>query len=137
MKQEGTQQAITPGECRECRCFCDKLVEPAHCIEIECRNIYSYRDEVNQRLYVGCLEKVFKVEIDLELMNELERSKIGFGGIKLAAPTLKQCAFFVESTFIGAGEEFNCANMSFFDCASSDRYCYKVTETGSDIASTH
>ena len=32
------------GECRQCRSFCDKMVEPRGCVELGCRYLYSYVD---------------------------------------------------------------------------------------------
>ncbi len=116
------------GECRRCRHFCDKLIEPIRCHEMECRYLYAYTDEINGRTYTGCLHKVFKVEIDRELMLEMERSRYGFGGIKVAEAPLPHCPFEVDVTFMGEGEDFECGNMPFFDCSGSERYCYKISE---------
>ena len=53
------------GECRQCRSFCDKMVEPRGCIELGCRFLYSYVDRLTGAQYVGCLQEVFSAEIDL------------------------------------------------------------------------
>ncbi len=132
MEQSNLSAKTSPGECRQCCQFCDKLVEPASCLKMGCRFIYTYREEINGRLYFGCLHKVFKVEIDQEMMQEIERSKLGFGGVKVHEAPLSHCPFSVDSTFRGKGKEFDCDNMQFFDCSSSDRYCYKVVEEGSE-----
>ncbi len=47
------------GECRQCRSFCDKMVEPRGCIELGCRYLYSYVDRLNGEQYVGCMQEVF------------------------------------------------------------------------------
>ena len=47
------------GECRQCRSFCDKMVEPRGCIELGCRFLYSYVDRFNGQQYVGCMQEVF------------------------------------------------------------------------------
>ena len=47
------------GECRQCRSFCDKMVEPRGCIELGCKFLYSYVDRLNGRQYVGCMQEVF------------------------------------------------------------------------------
>ena len=44
-------------------------MQPAGCVEIGCPNMYSYERE--GRTWVGCLEGVFRVEIDLERMRRL------------------------------------------------------------------
>src|ERR687896_127442 len=59
---EGTRA----GECRQCRTFCDKLIEPRGCVEMGCPYLYSYTDELSGRRYLGCLQKVFGCEIDVE-----------------------------------------------------------------------
>ena len=32
------------GECRQCRAFCDKMIEPRGCVELGCRYLYSFVD---------------------------------------------------------------------------------------------
>ena len=57
-------------ECRRCDVHCDKVVYPSACVERGCPFLYSFV-EVG-RTYVGCMQKVFGVEIDLLLMLEAE-----------------------------------------------------------------
>ena len=59
-------------ECRRCEVHCDKVVYPSACVERECPFLYSFVEL--GRTYVGCMQKVFGVEIDLELMLEAEHS---------------------------------------------------------------
>lgn len=91
-----------------------------------CRYIYSYEDEFFGRIYMGCMQKVFKAEIDVEMLEEAERASPGFGGIKAAGEPLPHCPFVVDSTFDGEGEDYGCCNPTFFDCSSSSRYSYKL-----------
>ena len=51
-------------ECRQCCAFCDKTIEPRGCIEMNCPFLYTYEDGASGRSYMGCLQKVFAVEID-------------------------------------------------------------------------
>ena len=67
------------GECRQCRSFCDKMVEPRGCIELGCRFLYSYVDRLDGRQYVGCMQEVFGAQVDLAAVLE----KGGFGGVKM------------------------------------------------------
>ena len=103
------------GECRQCRSFCDKLVEPRGCIELGCRFLYSYEDAATGRRFMGCINKVFKGEIDLDLFLLAERNG-GYGGIKMTGKPLPQCRFTVERAYEGAGPAFECVNKKFFDC---------------------
>jgi hypothetical protein len=103
------------GECRRCRTFCDKLVEPRGCIEIGCRFLYSYEDQLSGGRFMGCMRKVFRAEIDLDMF-ELAEASGGFGGIKMTGPSLPQCQFKVESAYEGDGSAFRCVNPRFFDC---------------------
>ena len=45
------------GECRECRTFCDKLIEPRGCLELRCRFLYSYFDPLSGNRYMGCMKR--------------------------------------------------------------------------------
>jgi hypothetical protein len=102
------------GECRRCRSFCDKLIEPSGCLEIGCRYLYTYEDARTGARYMGCMNKVFSAEIDLDLFLIAERSG-GYGGIKMTGESLPQCQFTVEKAFEGEGPAYECVNRTFFD----------------------
>lgn len=106
------ERAARAGECRRCRAFCDKMVEPRGCIEIGCRYLYSYIDMLTGAQYVGCMQKVFGAEIELDSVLEPG----GFGGVKMTGDPLPQCQFTVERAFEGDGPAYDCVNPRFFDC---------------------
>ena len=108
-------------ECRQCCSFCDRLVDPSGCLESGCRFLYLYDDEVTGARYMGCLEKVFKVEIDTELFRQAQRTRHGYGGVKLAGTPRPQCRVHVERAYNGAGDAFDCVNPGFFDTPAIDR----------------
>jgi hypothetical protein len=100
-------------ECRQCCSFCDRLVQPAGCIASGCQYLYLYDDEVSGRRYMGCLQKVFRVEIDVELFEQAERTRHGFGGVKMTGDPLPQCRSSVERAYHGVGRPFDCVNPRF------------------------
>jgi hypothetical protein len=100
------------GECRQCRSFCDKMVEPRGCVEIGCRYLYSYVDRLSGEQYVGCMQEVFGAEVALSAVLEPG----GFGGVKMTGEPLPHCQFSVERAYEGAGESYDCVNRRFFDC---------------------
>ena len=106
------------GECRECRAFCDKLVDPAGCIALGCKYLYSYQDEATGNTYMGCLQRVFAAEIDLDIFERAERGK-GFGGIKMMNQPLPHCPFTVERSYETDGPAHECVNRRFFDCSET------------------
>ena len=106
------ERAARAGECRQCRAFCDKLVEPRGCIEMGCRYLYSYVEPANGQSYVGCMRKVFRSEV--ELLAVLAPG--GFGGMKMTGEPLPQCQFRVERSYEGSGPRYDCVNPRFFDC---------------------
>jgi hypothetical protein len=114
LKQRGGE-GTRFGECRQCRTFCDKLVEPRGCVEMGCRYLYSYTDELSGESYMGCLRKVFRAEINVAMFEAAERNG-GFGGIKMTGEPLPQCRFRVESCYEGEGQAYECVNPRFFDC---------------------
>ena len=80
-----------------------------------CRFLYSYEDSLSGGRYIGCMHKVFRAEIDLDLF-ELTEASGGFGGIKMTGEALPHCQFAVEPSYEGEGRAFECVNPRFFDC---------------------
>ncbi len=111
------ERTRTEAECRQCRATCDKLVEPAGCLAIGCRFLYTYEDSRSGGRYIGCMNKVFATEIDLDLLLLAEAGRGGFGGIKVSGRPLPQCQFTVERAYEGEGPGFECVNRGFFDMA--------------------
>jgi hypothetical protein len=103
-------------ECRQCSTFCDRVIKPATCVAAGCPALYHYDDPLSGRRYMGCLHKVFATEIDVELFAEAERTRAGFGVVKLAGQPHARCAFAVERAFPDLDE---CVNRRFFDWPES------------------
>jgi hypothetical protein len=103
------------GECRQCRSFCDKLIEPRACVEMRCRYVYSYVDMLTGNQYLGCMQEVFGAEIELDAV----LAPGGFGGVKMTGRPLPQCQFNVERAYEGSGSSYECVNPRFFDCTDS------------------
>jgi hypothetical protein len=85
-------------------------------MEIGCRYLYSYEDVATGRRFIGCVNKVFKGEVDLDLFLLAERAG-GYGGIKMSGDPLPQCQFTVETAYEGDGPAYECVNRRFFDCS--------------------
>ena len=112
---ESAARTAAGNECRECCSFCDRVVHPSGCIASGCRFLYLYDDEGTGRRYMGCMNKVFKVEIDMRLFEEAERTRLGFGAVKMTGAPMPQCKVSVERAYDGYGEAFDCVNPEFFD----------------------
>lgn len=104
---------IKAGECRQCRSFCDKMIEPRGCVEMGCRFLYSYIDMFSGVQYVGCMQGVFGAKVALGAV----LAPGGFGGVKMTGGALPHCQFSVEQAYSGSGEAYDCVNRRFFDCA--------------------
>ena len=107
--------AIEASECRRCCAFCDRLLLPSGCVESSCPYLYSYDDERSGRRFMGCLQKVFKTEIDVEVFEQAERTRHGFGGVRIVRAPLARCRSTVERAYHGQGEPFDCVNPGFFE----------------------
>jgi hypothetical protein len=107
-------------ECRQCCAFCDRVLLPSGCLESGCPYLYLYDDEESGRRFMGCLNKVFRVEIDVELFREAERTRHGFGGVKLTGMPIPRCRTSVERAYHGCGDAFSCVNPRFFDEPADD-----------------
>jgi hypothetical protein len=99
-------------ECRRCEVHCDKVVHPSACIERACPFMYAY--EAWGHTYVGCMQKVFDVEIDLDLLKAAER-RGGFGAVRAVRRPLPMCQTEIESTYVSRGNELGCVNPEFFE----------------------
>jgi hypothetical protein len=102
-------------ECRQCCSFCDRLLQPAGCIESGCPYLYLYDDEETGRRYMGCMNKVFRAEIEVAAFDAAQRERHGFGGVKMSGVPLPQCRTTVEKAYHGYGDAFDCINPGFFD----------------------
>jgi hypothetical protein len=97
-------------ECRRCDVHCDKVVYPSACVEKNCPFLYSF-EEVG-RTYVGCLQKVFDVEIDLMLLLEAEQ-RGEFGAVRANRRPLPMCRVEVEACYEGREDDLGCVNPEF------------------------
>ncbi|MBK5117204.1 MAG: hypothetical protein JJE23_09850 [Thermoleophilia bacterium] len=111
--------AAPPGECRRCRTYCDKLIEPSDCLKMRCPYLWSYIDGSTGRRFMGCVQKVFRGELDVQLFEAAERNG-GFGGLKMTGEPLPQCQTRVEPSLEGGGPAHTCVNPEFFDCVEPD-----------------
>ena len=100
-------------QCRRCDVHCDKVVYPAACVERSCPFLYAF-EEVG-RTYVGCMQKVFSVEIDLELLREAEARAPGFGAVRASRKPLPMCQAEVESTYLNRSDDLGCVNPEFHE----------------------
>ena len=117
-----TATRTTVGECRQCRSFCDKMVEPRGCVELGCRYLYSFVDRLTGAQYVGCMQEVYGAEVELSAV--LEQG--GFGGVKMTGEPLPHCQFSVEQAYEGDGDSYDCVNRRFFDCSDSSPEAIKA-----------
>ena len=98
-------------ECRRCGIHCDKVVYPGACLERSCPFVYAY--EAFGHTYIGCMQKVYEVEIDVDLLAEMERRRAGFGAIKAKRRPLPMCKAEVERTYDARSDELGCVNPEF------------------------
>ena len=92
---------------------CDKVVYPGACIERSCPFVYAY--EAWGHTYVGCMQRVYAVELDLDLVQAAESRRDGFGGIRATGPPLPMCKIEVAPCYSGRGDELGCRNPEFHE----------------------
>ena len=100
-------------ECPRRNVHCDKVVYPAACVDRACPFLYAYRD--TGRTYVGCMQKVYDVEIDLDMLEEAQGLKGGFGAVKATRAPLPMCRAEVASCYENRTDELGCVNPEFFE----------------------
>ena len=99
-------------ECRRCDVHCDKVVHPGACVARGCPFVYAY--EEFGHTYMGCVMKVFDVEIDFDLLRAAE-SRGGFGAVRATSPALPMCHAEVEACYESRGDERGCVNPEFHE----------------------
>jgi hypothetical protein len=100
-------------ECRRCDVHCDKVVYPGACLERACPFVYAY--EEFGHTYVGCMQKVYDVEIDLDLLRAAEARRGGFGAVAAKRKPLPMCKVEVESCYDSRAGELGCVNPEFHE----------------------
>ena len=100
-------------ECRRCGVHCDKVVYPAACVEKACPFLYAF-EEFGHR-YIGCMQKVFDVEIDVDLLAAAERTRMGFGAVKTMRKPLPMCTTSVDPCYENRADELGCVNPEFHE----------------------
>jgi hypothetical protein len=84
-------------ECRRCDVHCDKVVYPSACVERECPFLYAYQEFGHT--YIGCMQNVYEVEIDVDLLRAAEAHREGFGAVRTVKPPLPMCRVEVEPCY--------------------------------------
>ncbi|MCL4291136.1 MAG: hypothetical protein KJ051_12790 [Thermoleophilia bacterium] len=102
-------------ECRRCCVHCDKVVYPAACLERSCPFVYAYEEW--GRTYVGCMTKVYDVEIDLAILTETQGRRGGFGAVRATSQPLPMCRAEVVRCYDSRTEELGCPNPEFGELA--------------------
>jgi hypothetical protein len=100
-------------ECRCARCNCDKVVYPAACVAKGCPFLYAI-EEFGHR-YIGCMQNVFDVEIDVDLLAAAERTRSGFGAVKAMRQPLPMCTTSVDACYENRRDELGCVNPEFHE----------------------
>jgi hypothetical protein len=98
-------------ECRRCNVHCEKVVYPAACVERACPFVYAY--EECGRTYIGCMQKVYEAEIDLDVLTEAQARKGGFGAVRTVRQPLPMCKAEVVSCYENRADPLGCVNPEF------------------------
>jgi hypothetical protein len=100
-------------DCRRCAVHCDKVVYPSACIERSCPFVYAYEEW--GRTYIGCMQKVYDVEIDLAVLQEAQGRRGGFGAVKARRQPLPMCGSEVIRCYENRDDELGCVNPEFWE----------------------
>jgi hypothetical protein len=98
-------------ECRRCEVHCDKVVHPSACLARSCPFVYAY--EEHGHTFMGCLQKIFDVEIDVAMLRAAEKKRDGFGAVKAVRRPLPMCRSDVEECYEHRAGELGCVNPEF------------------------
>jgi hypothetical protein len=98
-------------ECRRCEVHCDKVVYPSACLERSCPFVYAY--EEFGHTYMGCMQKIFWVEIDLDMLRAAEGRRDGFGAVKAVRKPLPMCRSEIDPCYAHRSGDLGCVNPEF------------------------
>jgi hypothetical protein len=119
-------------ECRRCRVHCDKVVYPAACVERACPFVYAYVEW--GRTYIGCMQKVYDVEIDLAVLSSRAQGRRdGFGAVKARRQPLPMCQSEVVRCYATRGDDLGCLNPEFHEL-SNDMPSFRVFASVEDAS---
>jgi hypothetical protein len=97
--------------CRQCEVHCDKVVYPSACLTRSCPFAYAY--EEHGHTFMGCMQKVFEAEIDLQMLLALDRRREGFGAVRAQRRPLPMCKSEVDPCYAHRAGELGCVNPEF------------------------
>ena len=97
--------------CRQCEVHCEKVVYPSACMERSCPFAYAYEEHGHR--FMGCMQKIFEAEIDIELMSEIDRRREGFGAVRATRRPLPMCKSEVDPCYEHRSGELGCVNPEF------------------------
>jgi hypothetical protein len=117
-------------ECRRCEVHCDRVVYPGACIERSCPFVYAY--EAFGHTYMGCMQRIFDVELDLDLLRSLEERRAGFGAVKARRAPLPMCRAEVAACYEHRVDDVGCRNPEFFEVPVSSP-SFRVFASGRDL----
>jgi hypothetical protein len=93
---------------------CDKVVYPSACVTRACPFLYAFQEFGHT--YIGCMQKVFGVEINLEMLREAEVRREGFGAVRATRAPLPMCRVEVEECYgSDRSGELGCVNPEFHE----------------------
>jgi hypothetical protein len=98
-------------DCRGCEVHCDKVVYPSSCLERSCPFVYAY--EEHGHTFIGCMQKIYETEIDLDLLRMAERRRDGFGAVRAIRVPLPMCRSEIEECYEHRTGELGCVNPEF------------------------
>ena len=91
-----------------------------------CPFVYAY--EAWGHTYVGCMQKVYGVEIDLELLEQAEAGHGGFGAVRAQRAPLPMCEVEVVGTYPHREDDLGCRIPEFHELPR-ERATFRVFAT--------
>lgn len=88
------------------------MVYPAACMRDGCPRLYTYTRD--GREVMGCLDRVFWAEIDVERFRALQRTRAGFGALRVWRTPTARCETAVDQP-LAHRPHGPCVNPSFLD----------------------
>lgn len=76
---------------------CERVVYPSHCVQTNCPRLYAHVDD--GVTWIGCIDKVFVTEVDVDRLMQQDTVHPGFGALRAEGVPRAECKAAIDRTF--------------------------------------
>lgn len=133
MAAEPTESTRRHGElsCRQCRAYCDWVVEPTSCRTSGCPHLFSSTDVGGER-FALCIHGILPADLAERELDAAITQRKRLGGLRAARLPLPRCDAWIETTYPRRLAEIGCVNPEFFEPLAGDPFTVLIASDGDE-----